>query len=168
MKKLVKLKVILLAFIIIFTSKSLSADLILPLPKPAVDQEIKVEELAEVVFDSKLKDEIPCDKDLHTMYRSCLGQVNWLQSRTQYQSTYAFSRCASAAASPTIGDVRSLNRLVRKIRAEVIMLKFWPQKGKTRIVGYPDAAYQNNRPDFSTQRGHCIFICENTGSILNN
>ena len=42
MKKLVKLKVILLAFIIIFTSKSLSADLILPLPKPAVDQEIKI------------------------------------------------------------------------------------------------------------------------------
>ena len=101
-----------------------------------------------------------CDMMMHTMYRSRPGQVNGLQSRTQYQSTYSFSRCASAAAGPTIGDVRALNRLVRKIRGEVIMLRFWQQKGKSRIVGYPDAAYQNIRPDFSTQRGHCIFIAE--------
>ena len=89
-----------------------------------------------------------------------LGQINWLQARTQYQSCYLFSRCASSAAAPTIADVRSLNKLVRKIRSEVVVLRFWPLKNNSlRIVGYPDAAFRNNS-DKSSQRGQCIFICD--------
>ena len=42
MRKLLKLKVIFLVFFVIFTSKSLSADPILPKPKPSVDKEIKI------------------------------------------------------------------------------------------------------------------------------
>ena len=41
MKNLVKLKVILLVFSIIFISPSFGSDRILPLPKPVVDQETK-------------------------------------------------------------------------------------------------------------------------------
>ena len=41
MKNLVKLKVILLVFSIIFASSSFGADRILPLPKPIVDQDTK-------------------------------------------------------------------------------------------------------------------------------
>ena len=41
MKNLIKLNVIFLAFIIIFSSKSLSAEIILPLKKPAVNKETK-------------------------------------------------------------------------------------------------------------------------------
>ena len=59
-----------------------------------------------------LKDEDKCDKDLHTAYRSLLGSINWLQSRTQFQPCYQFSRCASAAAAPTIGDCKTLSKLV--------------------------------------------------------
>ena len=43
MKNLVKLKVILLVFSIIFTSPSFGSDRILPLPKPVVDQDRKAE-----------------------------------------------------------------------------------------------------------------------------
>ena len=89
-----------------------------------VDQETKVEELAEINFDKSLRDDITCTRDLHTQYRSLLGQINWLQSRTQFQSCYLFSRCASASANPTIQNVRELNKLARKIRAEVVMLRF--------------------------------------------
>ena len=42
MKNLVKLKVILLIFSIVFASKSIAADRILPIPKPQVDQETKI------------------------------------------------------------------------------------------------------------------------------
>ena len=42
MKNLIKLKVILLAFFIIFSSQSIAADRILPIPKPTVDQETKI------------------------------------------------------------------------------------------------------------------------------
>ena len=42
MKNLIKLKVILVVFIIIFTTYSVVADVILPLPKPIIDEDIKI------------------------------------------------------------------------------------------------------------------------------
>ena len=39
-------------------------------------------------------------------------------------------------------------------------LQFWPVQGPCRIIGYPDASYQNNRPDFSSQKGQAIFLGE--------
>ena len=82
-----------------------------------VDQNVKIEELTEVLFDHSKADGIACSADQHHQYRSVLGMISWLQSRTQFQSCYRFSRHASAAAAPTLGDYRSLNKLVRKIRA---------------------------------------------------
>ena len=55
--------------------------------------------------------------------------------------------------------MRAINKLVRKIRNVKVALKFWPLKGKNRIVGYPDAAFRNN-PDKSSQRGQTIFLAE--------
>jgi len=43
MKNLLKLNVIILMFSIIFTSEAVSAERILPVPKPTVDQETKKE-----------------------------------------------------------------------------------------------------------------------------
>ena len=101
----------------------------------------------------------PATPVLHTEYRSVLGSLNWLQSRTQFQSCYRFSRAASAAASPTMADVRAINKLVRAVRAETVRLCFWPLQGQVRVLGCPDAAYRNNS-DKSSQRGQCIFLCE--------
>ena len=98
-----------------------------------------------------------CSAPLHPQYRSVLGQVNWLQSRTQYKACYRFSRCAYAAAGPTIADVRALNKLVRSIRSEPCVLKYWPLTGNLRLVGYPDAAYRINA-DSSSQRGQTMFL----------
>ena len=41
MKNLIRHSVIFLTFLILFSSKSIAADRILPLPKPSVDQETK-------------------------------------------------------------------------------------------------------------------------------
>ena len=41
MKNLLKLKVVILIFSIIFASQAVAADRILPIPKPTVDQETK-------------------------------------------------------------------------------------------------------------------------------
>ena len=73
-----------------------------------VDQDKAVEELAEVHIEKNLSDNIPCTASQHTEYRSLPGSLNWLQSRTQFQIAYQFSRAASAAASPKIGDLRAL------------------------------------------------------------
>ena len=46
------------------------------------------------------------------------GQLNWLQVGTQFQCCHTFSRCRSMAASPTNGDVESLNKLARQIKSQ--------------------------------------------------
>ena len=121
----------------------------------AVGQSLCVSELTEVVIPKGLKDEEKCDKDLHTAYRSLLGSINWLQPRTQFQSCYQFSRCAPAAASPTI----TLNKLCRQIVGDPMELMFWPIQGDPRLVAMPDAAFRNNS-DKSPQRAVVIFMAE--------
>ena len=116
-----------------------------------VEQPLCVSELTEVVTPKGLKDEDKCDKDLHTAYRSLLGSINWLQSRTQFQSCYQFSRCASAAAPPTIGDCKALNKLCRRIVGDPMELMFWALQGDPKLVAIPDAAVRNNS-DKSSQR----------------
>ena len=71
-------------------------------------------ELQEITFDKYLKDDtpLPLTPQTHCAYRSLLGQINWLQSRTQFHIGYQFSRCASKASSPTIEDVRAINKTV--------------------------------------------------------
>ena len=75
-----------------------------------IDQDRAIEELTEIVLDKSLPDTQKCNPQQHTSFRSLLGSLNWLQSRTQFQIAYKFSRAASAAAAPTIGDVRTLKK----------------------------------------------------------
>ena len=128
-------------------------------PYISVDQKLAVDAVEEVKIDKSLKDNIQCNPQLHTAYRSVLGQLNWLQSRTQVHICYKFSRCASAAASPTIGDVREINKVVRTLKSQYVDGRFWPLKGSQRILGMPDASYRNNS-DKSSQRAHVIFLAE--------
>ena len=60
---------------------------------------------------------------LHPKDRSLLGQINW-QSRTQFQCCYTFSRSASRAASPTIGDVKALYKLARQLKSQLVKIHF--------------------------------------------
>ena len=125
----------------------------------SIDQRLCVSELEEIVIPKHLNDSDACDKSLHTSYRSLLGSINWLQSRTQFQACYQFSRLASASAAPTIGHCKELNKLCRQIRSEEVELRVWPVKGSPRILGIPDAAFRNNS-DKSSQRAMTIFIAD--------
>ena len=91
-----------------------------------VDQERGIDDLAEVIYDKNLDPDLACDADLHHQFRSGEGAVNWLQSRTQYQACYPFSRCASALAAPTTKDLEKLNKLIRQIRTDAVTLNIWP------------------------------------------
>ena len=124
-----------------------------------VEQPLCVSELTEIVIQKGQKDDEKCDKDMHTAYRSLLGSINWLQSRTQFQACYQFSRCASAAASPTVGDCNALNKLCKQIVNDPMELKYWPLEGNPRLMAMPDAAFRNNS-DKSSQRAMVIFMSE--------
>ena len=105
------------------------------------------------------KEDLQCTPAMHTMYRSLLGQINWLQSRTQFQCCYKFSRCAAMAASPTVGGAKALNKLARQLKSQPVKLQYWPLAGPLRILGFPYASYRNN-DDGSSQRGMTVFLAE--------
>lgn len=125
----------------------------------SVDPQLAVDEVKEIKIDKSLKGKIACAPQLRTAFRSVLGQLNWLQSRTQVQMAYKFSRCASAAAHPTIADLRELNKAVRTLKNQYVDARYWLLSGEQRISGIPDASYRNNA-DKSSQHAHCIFLAE--------
>ena len=94
----------------------------------SIDQKLSVQELEEISIPRHLKDTDLCDKQLHTSYRSLLGSINWLQSGTQFQACYSFSRLASASAAPT-GHCKELHKLCRQIRNDEVEMRVWPVKG---------------------------------------
>ena len=84
-------------------------------PYIEVNQYKAIEELEEIPVERNTKEHLHCTPSMHTNHRSLPGQISWLQSRTQFQCCHKFSRCASMAASPTIGDAKSLNKLARQM-----------------------------------------------------
>ena len=130
-------------------------------PYISVGQKLAVDsmQLKKSRSTSLWKDNVQCNPRLYTAYQSVLGQLNWLQGRTQVHICYKFSRCASAAANPNIGDVREINKVVRTLKSQYVDGRFWPLKGSQRILGMPDASYRNNS-DKSSQRAHVIFLAE--------
>ena len=50
-----------------------------------VSQDKAIEELEEIPVEKYTKEDLYCTPAMHTRYRSLLGQINWLQSRTQFQ-----------------------------------------------------------------------------------
>ena len=128
-------------------------------PYIEVSQEKAIEKLEEIPVGRNTKANLHRTPSMHTVYRSFMGQISWLQSRTQFQCCYTISRCASMAASPTVGDVKSLNKLARQIKSQPVKLQYWPLTEPLRILGFPDASYRNNE-DGSSQRGMAVFLAE--------
>ena len=62
-------------------------------------------------------------------------------------------------ASPTLGDVKALDKLARQLKSQSVKLQFWPLTGPLRTTGFPDASYRNNE-DGSPQRGMAVFLSE--------
>ena len=126
-------------------------------PSFEVSQERATEELAQIPIEKNIEEDLRCTPTMHAKYRSLLGQINRLQSGTQFQCCYKFSRCASRAASPTIGDVKALHKLARQLKSKPAKLQFWPLTGPLRIIGFLDASYRNNE-DGSSQRSMTVFL----------
>ena len=126
-------------------------------PCIAVDQDKDTSTLEEIAFNKKEPDNKKCDPGTHTAFRNALGVLNWLQGRTQFHVCYKFSRSASAATGPAIGYVKASNKTMRQLKAEPVVLPFWPLTGPHRLIGYPDASYRNNE-DKSSQRTHVVFL----------
>ena len=96
-------------------------------PYIEVSQNKAIGELEEIPVERNTKEDLHCTPSMHTMYRSLLGQIYWLPRRTPFQCCYKFCRCASMAASPTVGDVKALNKLARQLKSQPVKLLATPQ-----------------------------------------
>ena len=132
-----------------------------------VSQERAIEELEEIPVERNTKEDLYCTLAVHTRYTSFLGQVIWLQSRTQFQCCHKFSSFASMAASPTIGDVKALNKLARQLKSQPVKLQSWQLSGPLRILGFLDVSDRNNE-DGSSQRGMTVFLAEHREQSSND
>ena len=103
-----------------------------------VHQDLCIEDLHEALI-LKGKDTDPLVRPDLTEYRSVLGKLNWLQSRTQFHISSHFSTCASASASATILDAKALNKVVRLEKDKPQRLLYAPIKDVPRPMGFPDA-----------------------------
>ena len=99
----------------------------------------------KIPVERNTKEDLHCTPSKHTMYRNLLGQIKWLQSRTQFRCCHTISRCASMTAYPTSVDVKSLQKLARQIKAH----------SEASIL-----ASHTNNDDGSSQRGMTVFLAE--------
>ena len=60
------------------------------------------------------------------------------------------------AASPTIGDVKTLNKLTRQLKSQSVILQLWSLKGPLRIVGFPDVSNKNKQVAFSQRHDNVL------------
>ena len=94
-----------------------------------VSQQKAIDKLEEMPVKRNTKEDLHCTPAMHTRYK-----INWRQIRTQFQCCYKFSRCASKATSPTIGDVNALNKLAKQLNSEPVKLQFWPLTGPLWMI----------------------------------
>ena len=88
-------------------------------PYIEVSQSKAIDELEEIPVERNTKEDLHRTPSMHKMYRSLLGQINWKQSRRQFQCCHTFSSCASMAASPTMAIVSlSTNWRVRSSHSQ--------------------------------------------------
>ena len=65
-----------------------------------VRQEKAIEEPEEIAVERNTEEDLHCAPATHTKYRSLLGQINWLQSRTQFHCCYTvFQMCFNGSLS---------------------------------------------------------------------
>ena len=134
-----------------------------------MSQQKAVDELEEIPVERNTEEDLHCIPAVHTRCRSLLEQINWLQSRTKCQCCYKFSRSASKAASPTIGDVKVLNKLARQLKSQPLKLQLWPltvplRRGmavfsaESRELSSKDGMSYGNLIDFESQRIKIIVL----------
>ena len=119
-----------------------------------VNQDWAIDELEEIRVEWNTEEELHCTPSMHTVYRSQPGQINWPNSRIQFQCCHKLSRCASMAASRTIGDVKSLSTIWRDSQWSFNTghsLDHWD---------YLDFLMPSYNDDGPSQKGMTVFLAE--------
>ena len=98
--------------------------------------------------------------------KSLCGQLLWVSNNTRPDIAYETSTICNAGKNATINDVLRLNKLVRNIKQEKVVVKY-PNLGdpnKWSMKVFSDAGF-GNLPDGSSQGGYVVFLSNPQGMV---
>ena len=93
-------------------------------PYISVDQKLAVDAVEEVKIDKSLKDNIQCNPQLHTAYRSFLDSSTGYKVGHRFTYVTSFRVVPQPLLVPTIGDVREINKVVRTLKSQYVDGRF--------------------------------------------
>ena len=103
--------------------------------------------------------------DEYNTFRHAIGQLNW--TVTQVRVDAAFENCslANACASPTVKDLITAQKTIRKIKGEPLHLVFSGLSDLLTLtfICYSDASF-GNLPSGASQGAYVIFVCDAAGN----
>ena len=134
-----------------------------------VDQRSYAEEIKRVELQSLRKNQLDdlLDKNEVTLYQKLLGKLLWLSCQTRPDLTFDTMEHSMYNKKPTVRNLMSLNKVVKKIPDGPKNIRFNKldiKKGGLKIVFYADASLGNLGKDKTDSgRGYVIFLTDDHG-----
>jgi hypothetical protein len=105
--------------------------------------------------------EKPADK---TVYRSLVGQINWIACQTRPELLHAVSKLAKKSANPNAKDMHRVKRVIRYLSGTRELGLFFRASGSIKLTCMADASY-NSAEDSKGQSGY-VFTLGRSGDAV--
>ena len=129
-----------------------------------VDQKHYIQTLQEVTISSGRSRSDDLTPEERKEYRSIVGQLNWVATQTRPDILFEVCMLSSRFDSARIEDLMHANKVIRKVKASAVTLKFSNlQENQLSIECYSDASFGNLK-DGGSQGGYVIFISDTDGN----
>ena len=119
----------------------------------------KLKEISTSHYDLPAESKIP--EDLKTPVRSLVGMFNWACSVSRPDIAYYACQFSSKACNATLRDIQDMNKVVRYLKTNPVVLRFPPFSGFSELIleVYCDAAY-GNLAGGASQGGYVILVSD--------
>lgn len=97
-----------------------------------------------------------------TLYRSLIGQLNWLAQHTRPDIAYDVSKFSKKCKQAMATDMRGLVKLIEKTQGEMVKLKIEKLGKDVYLEIFADASF-NNVGDGNSQIGYIISLKDREG-----
>ena len=127
-----------------------------------VNQDTYINSIQEISLPvDRMKDrKSPLTASENTLYRSAVGQLNWIAGISRPDISFSVCESSTKFANPTIADIHHVNKIIRNVKNSKSIIKFPKLDLKTtKIQLFTDASF-NNLPNGGSQAGQIIFLTD--------
>ena len=99
------------------------------------------------------------DHDEHHLFRSLVGQLNWLATQSRPDLSFDVCRLSTKLQAPIVQDVIDANKTLKKANSVKLQLRYKQLKRPLRLLAFCDASYAN-LPGGASQGGYIVFLTD--------